>query len=209
MNIIVADDHEVVREGLKQILSTIPGITQINSVSTGAELVELIKVNDYDIAILDISMPGKNGIEVLKEIKALKPELPVLMLSMYSEKQYAVRVLKAGASGYLTKDTASEELITAVEKIAGGRKYIPPDLAEKLAEEVSLESDKLLHEYLSDREFEVFRLMAGGKTVKEIADELLLSPKTVSTYRARIYEKMKFKSRAELTAYAIRNKLLE
>ena len=209
MNIIVADDHEVVREGLKQILSTIPGITQINSVSTGADLVELIKVNDYDIAILDISMPGKSGIEVLKEIKVLKPELPVLMLSMYSEKQYAVRVLKAGASGYLTKDTASEELITAVEKIAGGRKYIPPDLAEKLAEEVSLESDKLLHEYLSDREFEVFRLMAGGKTVKEIADELLLSPKTVSTYRARIYEKMKFKSRAELTAYAIRNKLLE
>ena len=209
MNIIVADDHEVVREGLKQILSTIPGITRIDSVSTGAELIELIKANEYDISILDISMPGKSGIEVLKEIKALKSELPVLMLSMYSEKQYAVRVLKAGAAGYLTKDTASEELITAVEKIAGGRKYISPGLAEKLAEEVSLQSDKLLHEYLSDREFEVFRLMAGGKTVKEIAGELLLSPKTVSTYRARIYEKMKLESRSELTAYAIRNKLLE
>ncbi len=209
MNILIADDHAVVREGLKQILTGVSGVTEIDGVADGNELMEKIKEKDYDVVVLDISMPGKNGLEALKELKIVKPKLPVLMLSIYPEGQYAVRVLKAGASGYLTKDSASEELVTAVEKIYLGQKYITHSLAEKLAADLICKGDKLPHEKLSDREFEVFKMMAAGKTVKDIAEKLFISVKTVSTYKVRIFEKMNLKSRADITSYAIKNKLID
>jgi DNA-binding NarL/FixJ family response regulator len=209
MKILIADDHAVVREGLKQILTDIPGVSLIDGVSDGMELMAKVREKDYDVVVLDISMPGKSGLDVLKEIKNLKPKLPVLMLSIYPEGQYAMRVLKAGASGYLTKDSAPEELVKAVEKICMGEKYITPSLAEKLATDLSREGDKLPHEYLSDREFEVFKMIATGITIKDIAEELFISVKTVSTYKARIFEKMNLDSRAEITQYALKNRLME
>ncbi len=208
MKILIADDHAVVRAGLKQILTGVLGVTEIDGVADGDEVMEKIKEKDYDVVVLDISMPGKNGLEVLKQLKSAKPKLPVLMLSMYAEGQYAVRVLKAGASGYLTKDSASEELVNAVEKIYLGRKYITPSLAEKLAD-FTWEGDKFPHERLSDREFNVFKMIASGNTVKEVAANLCLSVKTVSTYKVRIYEKMKLESRVDITSYAIKNKLID
>ena len=208
MNILIADDHAVVREGLKQILTGVSGAAEIDGVADGNELMEKIKEKDYDVVVLDISMPGKSGLEVLKELKIVRPKLPVLMLSIYPEGQYAVRVLKAGASGYLTKDSASEELVTAVEKIFSGQKYITPSLAEKLAD-FSWGGDKLPHEKLSDREFEVFKMFAAGKTVKEIADNMFISVKTVSTYKVRIFDKMNLESRSDITSYAIKNKLID
>ena len=208
MKILIADDHAVVRAGLKQILTGVSGVTEIDGVADGDEVMEKIKEKDYDVVVLDISMPGKNGLEVLKQLKSAKPKLPVLILSMYAEGQYAVRVLKAGASGYLTKDSASEELVNAVEKIYLGRKYITPSLAEKLAD-FSWEGDKLPHEKLSDREFNVFKMIASGNTVKEVAANLCLSVQTVSTYKARIYEKMKLETRVDITSYAIKNKLID
>ena len=207
MKIIIADDHAVVREGLKQILTGVSGATEIDGVANGNELMEMVKEKNYDVVVLDISMPGKSGLEVLKELKIVRPKLPVLMLSIYPEGQYAVRVLKAGASGYLTKDSASEELVNAVEKIYLGQKYITSSLAEKLAD-FSWEGDILPHEKLSDREFEVFKMIAAGKTVKEIAENLFISVKTVSTYKVRILEKMNLESRADITSYAIKNNLI-
>lgn len=209
MKILIADDHAVVREGLKQILSGIPGTTQIDGVTDGFEVLDKISACDYDVIILDISMPGKSGLEVLKEIKLSKPNIPVLMLSIYPEGQYAIRVLKAGASGYLTKDSATDELVAAVEKVLSGGKYITPSLAERLASDFSLNSDKLPHEYLSDREFEIFKMIASAKSLKEIAESLFISAKTVSTYKARIYEKMNMESNAEIAHYAIKNGLIE
>lgn len=209
MKILIADDHAVVREGLKQILTGVPGATEIDGVADGLELIKIVRERDYDVVVLDISMPGKSGLEVLKELRKLKPKLPILMLSIFSEEQYAIRVLKAGASGYLTKDSATEELVNAVEKIYAGHKYITPSVAEKLAADFTWEDDKLPHENLSDREFEVFKMIAAGKTVKEIAKELFISVKTVSTYKTRIYEKMDLESRSDITSYAIKNKLIE
>lgn len=209
MKVIIADDHAVVRKGLKQILLDMPGINNVEEVNDGNELIERIKKEDFNFVILDISMPGKNGLDVLKDIKTIKPQLPVLILSIHPEGQYAIRALKAGAAGYLTKDSAPEELITAIQKILTGRKYITRSLAEKLAYNFNADSDKLPHEYLSDREFEVFKLIASGKTITDIAGKLCLSVKTVSTYRARIYEKTNLKSRSEITLYAIKNGLIE
>lgn len=209
MKVIIADDHAVVRKGLKQILLDMPGINNVEEVNDGNELIERIKKEDFNFVILDISMPGKNGLDVLKDIKTIKPQLPVLILSIHPEGQYAIRALKAGAAGYLTKDSAPEELITAIQKILTGRKYITQSLAEKLAYNFNADSDKLPHEYLSDREFEVFKLIASGKTITDIAGKLCLSVKTVSTYRARIYEKTNLKSRSEITLYAIKNGLIE
>jgi two-component system, NarL family, invasion response regulator UvrY len=208
MKILIADDHAVVREGLKQILSGVPGAEEIDEAPDGQEVLRKIEIKEYDIVLLDISMPGKSGLEVLKEIKLLKPKIPVLMLSIYPEGQYATRVLKAGASGYLTKDSATDELVTAVEKVVNGGRYITPSLAEKLASDFSQEYDKRPHEYLSDREFEVFKMIAAAKSIKEIADKLFISVKTVSTYKARIYEKMNMSNNSELTQYAIDNGLL-
>jgi len=209
IKILIADDHPIVREGLKQILQEASDIVVADEASNGQEVLDKVWKNDYDVILLDISMPGRSGLEVLKQLKSQKPGLRVLVLTMHPEEQYAVRVLRAGASGYLTKESAPDELIKAIRKVSRGRKYVSPSLAEKLAFELEIDSEKPLHETLSDREYEVMRMIASGKRVKEIAEELFLSIKTISTYRSRILEKMKMKSSAELMHYAIQNKLVD
>jgi len=206
MKIIVADDHAVVRKGLKQILTDMTGVTLVEEVDSSSALIERITKEEFDFVILDISMPpGQSGLVALKEIKVRKPKLPVLILSIHPEEQYALRALKDGASGYITKDSAPEELVTAIQKILSGHKYITPSTTDKL---VNNFGDKLPHELLSNREYEVFSMIAVGKTMTDIANELSLSVKTVSTYRSRIYDKMSVKSRTEITLYAIQNKLI-
>lgn len=210
MKIIIADDHALIRKGLKEILQQVEGLVLLDEAQNGSELLLKLSQKDYDIIVLDISMPGKSGLDVLKDIRRIKPDIPVLILSVYPEEQYAIRVLKSGASGYLTKDSAPDELVNAIKKIVNGGKYISSSLAEMLATEVKSGGViKMLHENLSDREFQVMKMLAAGKTVKEISEELFLSPKTVSTYRTRIYEKMKFSSKSELTGYAIKNGLID
>ena len=208
IKVLIADDHAVVREGLKQILSETPHLVVADEASDGHEVMDKLNKHTYDLIVLDISLPGKSGLEILKDIKSQKPKLPVLVLSMYPEEQYAVRVLKAGASGYLTKESAPNELLNAVKQITQGRKYVSPSLAEKLVGELEIDTEKPLHETLSDREYEVMIMIASGKRIKEIAYDLTLSEKTVSTYRIRILEKMGMKSNADLTRYAISNKLI-
>ena len=208
IRVIIADDHTIVREGLKQIMTDTGDMTVTAEASTGQEALDMLLREDCDVAVLDIAMPGKNGLEVLKEIRHQKPKLPVLILSMYPEDQYAVRVLKAGADGYLTKESASQDLISAVRRLYAGKKYISPMLAERLALTLESDSTRPPHELLSDREYQVLCRIASGKTVKEIADELALSVKTISTYRSRILEKMSMKNNAELTYYAIHNSLV-
>ena len=205
MKIIVADDHAVVRKGLKQILLDMSGVKEVEEVDNGPALIEKVTKEKFDFIVLDISMPGQSGLLTLKEIKNRKPKLPVLMLSIHPEEQYALRALKDGASGYITKDSAPDELVKAIEKILSGHKYITQSIADKLTDDIG---DKLQHELLSDREYEVFSMIAVGKTMTVIADELSLSVKTVSTYRSRIYDKMNMASRTELTIYAIQNKLI-
>jgi DNA-binding NarL/FixJ family response regulator len=209
IRILIADDHPIVRQGLKQILTEEPDVVVVGEAQNSQELLELVRKQDWDIVILDITMPGRGGIDVLKELKHERPKLPVLMLSVHPEDQYAVRALKAHASGYMTKDSAPEELVKAIRKILRGGKYISSTLAEKLAFDLETETEKPLHETLSDREHQVLLMIASGKTVSEIAKELSLSVKTIDTYRARILEKMKMKTNAELTHYAIKNKLVE
>jgi two-component system, NarL family, invasion response regulator UvrY len=209
INILIADDHAIFREGLKHILAESPDVKVVAEARNGQEVLEKIWSEKYDMVLLDISMPGISGLEVLKQLKIEKPKLPVLVLSMHPEEQYAVRVLRAGASGYLTKESAPDELITAIRKISQGRKYITASLAERLAFEMEIDSEKPLHEVLSDREYQVLRIIAAGKTVKQIAEELSLSIKTVSTYRGRIMEKMKMKTNAELIHYAIKHEILD
>ena len=208
IRILVVDDHTIVREGLKQILGEEKDLVVSDEASNGQEALQKIGKNAYDCVLLDISMPGRSGLEVLKDIKALRPKLPVLILSMHSEELYAIRALRAGASGYLTKASASEELIGAIRKVAAGRKYVSTSLAEKLAFELDADASKLPHETLSDREYQVMIMLASGKAVKEIADEVCLSVKTISTYRMRIMEKMNMKNNAELTLYAIQHRLI-
>ncbi len=209
IEILIADDHAIFREGLKHILAECPDVKVAAEARNGQEVLEKIWNEKYDMVLLDISMPGISGLEVLKQLKIEKPKLPVLVLSMHPEEQYAVRVLRAGASGYLTKESAPDELITAIRKISQGRKYITSSLAERLAFEMEIDSEKPLHEVLSDREYQVLRIIAAGKTIKQIAEELSLSIKTVSTYRGRIMEKMKMKTNAELMHYAITHQLLD
>ena len=206
IRILIADDHPIVRAGFKQVISDTQDITVADEAKNGEEVMDLIRKHDYDIVLLDISMPGKNGLEVLKDLKVEKPKLPVMILSIYPEEQYAVRALRAGASGYMTKASAPNELIVAIRKISQGGKYISSSLAEKLTDYLS--EDKPLHEKLSDREYQVMLMIASGKTVTNIADELCLSVKTISTYRSHIIEKMQFTTNAEITMYAIQNKLL-
>ena len=205
MKIIVADDHAIVRKGLKQILLEMSGVKAVEEVDNGPALIEKVTKENFDFVILDISMPGQSGLLTLKHVKNCKPKLPVLMLSIHPEEQYALRALKDGASGYITKDSAPDELVKAIQKILSGHKYITQSLADKLVDDFG---DKLPHELLSDREYEVFSMIAVGRTMTDIADELSLSVKTVSTYRSRIYDKMNMKSRTELTLYAIQNKLI-
>ncbi len=209
IKILIADDHSVVRAGLKQIISGIPDMAIVDEAGNANVVIDKIRNNDYSVVVLDIAMPGKSGLDTLKEIKAERPGLPVLMLSMYPEDQYAIRVLKSGAAGYLTKESAPEELVTAIRTVANGKKYISPSLAEKLVINLDSDGKKEPHELLSDREYQVLRMIASGKAVSEIADELSLSVKTISTYRSRVLEKMNLKNNAELTTYAIQNNLVD
>lgn len=205
ITLLLADDHKLVREGFKEILSQSSDITVGGEASNGRDVLTEISKHDYDAVVLDISMPGRSGLDVLKDLKSLKPNLPVLMLSMHPEEHYAIRALKSGASGYLTKDAAADELIQAVRKIHSGGRFITSSLAEKLAFQLSGGLEDNLHDRLSDREYEVMCGIASGKTVSEIARDLCLSAKTISTYRARALEKMGMKTNAELTYYAIKH----
>ena len=209
LKILIADDHPVFRRGLKQIIAETTDIVVADEAADGLEVLNKVKVGDFDVVLLDISMPGKTGIDVLAQLKYERPKLPVLMLSMHPEEQYAVRALRAGASGYLTKESAPDELVGAIRKVSTGGKYVSASLAEKLASIVQKEGEELPHQTLSDRELHVMCLIASGKTVSEIAKELSLSVKTISTYRSRILQKMKMKNNAELTRYAINNSLID
>jgi two-component system invasion response regulator UvrY len=208
IRILIADDHSIVRRGLRQILLEGFPTAAIEEVPDAEAMIKKIIQAEWDVVISDLSMPGRSGLEALQQIKQLHPRLPVLILSIHPEEQYALRVLKAGASGYLSKDMAPDELVNAVHRVMLGKKYITASIAEKLASVLDQDSDKPSHEYLSDREFSVLKLLASGKSVSEIAESLFLSVTTVSTYRARIMAKMGLKNNADLTLYSIEHKLL-
>ncbi len=208
IKVLIADDHTLVRKGLKQILLDTEDIDWVDEARDGKETINKISKKKYDLVLLDISLPGRSGIEVLKQLKSIKPKLPVLILSMHPEEQYAVRALRAGAAGYLTKESAPDELLNAIRRVADGGKYITPSLAEKLAGEIGPDVEKPLHEILSDREYQVMCMIASGKTVKEIAEDLNLSVKTISTHRARILRKMHMDNNAQITHYAIKHGLV-
>jgi two-component system invasion response regulator UvrY len=209
LKIIIADDHPIVRAGMKQIISEASDLIVADEASDGRQLLGKLRKENFDVVILDISMPHMDGLDVLKQLKIDQPKLPVIVLSIHPEDQYALRVLKAGASGYVTKVSAPDELINAIRKVCRGGKYISPSIAEKLAFQLEANFEEMPHEALSDREYQVLCLLASGKTVTDIADELALSVKTVSTYRARILEKMNMKNNAELIHYAVQNKLVD
>jgi DNA-binding NarL/FixJ family response regulator len=209
LRILIADDHPIVRAGLKQILDENPEKVLCEEAQDGHEALHRAIDHKYDLILLDIAMPKMNGLDCLKEIKKEHPEIPVLIISMYPEEQYAIRALKAGASGYLTKQSAADELLLAIRKVLSGGKYVSSSLAEELAWQLEINSGGHPHEKLSDREYQVLRLIASGKTITLIAEELYLSVKTISTYRARILEKMNLKNNAELTHYAIKNHLVD
>jgi len=206
LKILIADDHPVVRRGLKQIIAEAADMAVTDEATNGWEVLSKVGAGNYDVVVLDITMPGKDGMDVLAQLKYEKPGLPVLMLSMHPEEQFALRALRAGASGYLTKESAQDELVAAIRKVSSGGKYVSSSLAEKLASVVE-KGERLPHGTLSSREFEVMRLLASGKTVTEIAGALSLSVKTISTYRSRILKKMQMKNNAELTRYAVNNRL--
>ena len=208
LKILIVDDHPVVRSGLAQMLTAGFPSASVRESGNAAEALERIWNERWDVVIVDISLPGKSGLDLLKEIKTECPSLPVLILSMHTEDQFAVRALRNGAAGYLTKETASQELLMAVQKVLDGGKYIRPSLAEKLVSHLGYDSQKSPHETLSDREFQVLRLIAAGRTSKEIASELCLSIKTISTYRSRILDKMQMRNNSELMRYALQNHLL-
>lgn len=209
VRILIADDHPVVREGLKKMFEKVSDISIAGEASNGQEVLNKIEQNDYDLVLLDISMPGRDGLDILRELRKKRPHLPILILSMHSEEQYAIRALKAGASGYLTKKSISDELIKAVQKVACGGKYITSSLSEKLASYIRNDTEKPIHEILSDREHFVMRMIVKGRTRKEIAEELSLSVNTISTYRDRILKKLKMKNSAELIQYAIEKHLTD
>ncbi|MCZ7626428.1 MAG: DNA-binding response regulator [Candidatus Methylomirabilota bacterium] len=209
IRILIADDHTVARRGLIQVVSEEPGMQVVGEAKNGQELFALLRRQPCDLVVLDISMPGKSGLDVLSELKHEYRNLPVLVLSMHAEEQYAVRALKSGAAGYLTKDSAAEELLKAIKKVIGGGRYMSLELAERLALEVAGGVARPPHEALSHQEFRVLCLLASGKSITDIATELSLSVKTVSTYRARILEKMSMESNVELIRYAIQNRLVE
>lgn len=206
---LIADDHQIVRNGLRQLLEDgYPGC-HCHEAGTGAEALQAVYQEDWDLAVLDVNMPGRSGIEILGEIKKLKPTLPVLILSMYSESEYAIRALKAGASGYIQKSTVTLEMLDAVAKALSGGRYIPPSLAELLASGICLDIGKKLHESLSEREFEVMKLIANGKSVKEISRTLSLSEKTIFTYRSRLLVKLSLSSDVDIARYAIRHGIVD
>ena len=209
IKVVVVDDHAVVREGLKRIIAENGGMTVSGEAADGYEAMQVIKNDPCDVVLLDITMPNKSGLDVLKELHAESPRLPVLVLSMHPEDQYAVRVLRAGAAGYITKESAPAKLIQAIRKVVRGGKYVSPGLAEKLVYNLGTAADKAPHEILSDREYQVLCMIASGKTVTNIAEELALSVKTISTYRVRILEKLKMANNAEITRYAIKEGLVD
>ena len=209
IKVLMADDHALVRSGLKQILDETGGeICVAGEAASGPQVLEQVQAQDWDVLVLDITMPGRSGLDILKDIRQLKPTLPVLILSMHAEEQFATRMFKAGASGYLTKESAPEELVKAIRKVCAGGKYVSPAQAERMVAELTGKPDKHPHELLSDREFEILCLIASGKTPTQIAKALSLSVKTVSTHRTRILEKLNLESSAQLTHYAIKHQLV-
>ncbi len=209
IRVLIADDHAIVRQGLRQILSDTPDLTVAGEAENGVQAVQMVRTGEWDVVLMDVSMPDRNGIDALKLIKKEFPRLPVLILSMYPEDQYAIRALKAGAAGYLTKQSAPELLVTAIRQVASGKKYVSPSLAEELANAIGDDSERLPHEKLSDREYQTLCMIASGKTPTEIAEALKLSVKTVSVYRARLLEKMNLRNNAELTHYGLKHGLAE
>jgi len=209
MRILIADDHAVFRRGLRETISEAFPKVIFGEAKTAEETLESVRRHDWEILILDISMPGKSGLDILNDLKRLRPKLPILLLSMHPEEQFARRALKSGAAGYLTKESVPEELKEAVRKVVNGGRYVSATFAEKLAVDLTEGADIPIHELLSDREFQVLRMIASGKTVKEIADEIALSVKTVSTYRARILEKTGMRTNAELIRYALQTQLVD
>lgn len=208
IKILIADDHPVVRQGLKQVLADEPDIKVAGEAANASEVLEKVRKERCDVVLLDVTMPGRGGLEALKDLRREHPKLPVLILSMHPEDQFGLRVLKAGASGYLTKDSAPDELVKAIRKVCGGGKYISESLAEQLAVHLDASEPTAPHESLSDREYQVMCLIASGKRVGDIAKELSLSVKTISTYRLRVLEKMALRTNAELTRYAIEHRLI-
>jgi DNA-binding NarL/FixJ family response regulator len=209
IRILIADDHAIVRAGLKAFVAAEIDMEVTAEAGTGTETIELVRAGDFDVVLLDIAMPDRNGVDTLKTLKALRPELPVLILSGFAEQQYALNLLRAGASGYLNKEAAPAQLVGAIRTVVQGRKYVSPQLAEILADGVTGDAERPLHTRLSQREFQIFCKLAAGAAVSQIAEELFLSVKTVSTYRARILEKMGVASNADLTYYAIKNGLIQ
>lgn len=208
IRILIADDHSIVRKGIHQILIEGFPTAQIDEVGDAETMIKKVIETEWDVIISDLSMPGRSGLEALPQIKQINSKLPVLIMSIHPEDHYAVRVLKAGGSGYLSKDLAPEELVNAVKRVLSGRKYITPNVAEKLASHVDHEDNKPLYEILSDREFSVLKLLATGKSISEIAESMILSINTVSTYRSRILVKMNLKTNADLTLYCVQNNLI-
>ena len=209
IRLLIVDDHAIVRRGLSQVVSETSDIEVSAEAGSSGEALRLLRENTYDMVLLDISLPDKNGIETLKQIKRGQPSLPVIMLSMHAEDEFGVRALKAGASGYVNKKSAHEQLVAAIRQVMSGRRYISPDLAEELARSLGEPSEKRPHELLSDREFDTLRMLAAGKSLTEIAESLSISPKTVSVYRTRLLQKMKLKNNAEIAHYALKNGLIE
>ena len=209
IRIVLADDHTILREGLKQVLSAASDLSIVGEARDGHEVLERVRELEFDVLLLDLSMPGKSGIELIKQVRAEKPRLRIMVLSMHQETQYAVRAIRAGASGYLTKEGASAQLVSAIRKVAGGGAFITDAVAEQLVLGAMPQTDGPPHRLLSDREFQVFRLLVAGKTVSEIAGQLNLSVKTVSTHKARIMQKMSLSNPTELIRYAIQHGLIE
>lgn len=209
ISVMIADDHAIVRQGLKQILSETDDIKVTGEAETGFQAVKIARQQDFDVMLLDISLPDRNGIEILKQVKKDKPNLAVLMLSMHNEHEFAIRALKAGASGYLNKQSAPAQLVVAIRQVAMGDKYVSPVVAQELANIINSDLDKPLYATLSDREYQTLCFIAAGKTLSEISTEMFLSPKTVSVYRARLLEKLKLTNNSELIRYAIKNKLVD
>jgi DNA-binding NarL/FixJ family response regulator len=207
--VLIADDHEIVRHGLRDILTTRLGKVAVSEAKDGGEAINLLIKKDWDLVLLDINMPGRNGLEVLEESRRLRPNTPVLVLTAYPEEQFAIRSFKLGASGYLTKQSVSDELVTAVQRILAGGKYVTASLAERLASRLGDTGGQAPHEALSNRELQVLRLIAVGKSMKDVADELALSEKTVATYRTRISEKAGLKTNVEIARYALKHGLVE
>ncbi len=207
MNILIVDDHAIVRQGLKQILVESGEAISIKEADCGSDAIRQIRAGEWNVVVLDISLPDRNGIDILKQIKKEYPKIPVLMLSMHEESLYAIRALKAGASGYITKQSAPGELMAAIHQVARGRKYLTATLAEAMADSLGANYERPPHETLSDREYQTFSLIASGKGLTDVAEEMCLSVKTVSVYRARLLEKMKLRNNAELIHYAIKNGL--